>query len=188
MNETEQKPQPDPPPDFTPRPGHPYAWIGYFVFLLVTSIGVTVFMIQFNRNIQLKPEQLEAAHNLWKAKGPKSYNMIYTKKLGASEHGDRFVVKVRNGHVDEVKMNDKALVATVIDGQKHDPRIYHSMDNIYRDVMKFMDMDQKPGATKVYVVANVDEKTGALLRYIRRVMGSTDRIELNIALEPVEGD
>lgn len=170
----------------TPPSRKNYAWIGYFAFLLVASVGVTAFMIWFNYRVQLKPEQLEAARELWKQSGPKSYNMIYTKEIGTGGRKETFVVKVRNRIVEEVRMNEKPLVANSDGEQENDPRIYHSMDNFYRDLMKFMECDQKPDAKKVYVTANFDEKTGAVLRYIRYVMGTPDRVELNITLEAVQ--
>lgn len=175
----------DPTPQRPPR--NNYGWIGFFVFLILASVGVTVFMIQFNLRIQLKPEQLEAARALWKEKGPKSYNMIYKKRLGTLDRDDVFVVKVRKGIVEEVKMNDVPLKANKEEGQEHDPRIYHSMDSIFRDIERFMDIDQRPNAPKVYVIANFEEKTGYVARYIRRVMGGTDRVELNVmVLEAIQ--
>jgi hypothetical protein len=159
-------------------------WIYFFVFIIVSSIGVAGFMIWFNLSIQLKPEQLEAARQLWKKNGPKSYNMVYTKRLNEEEKVDKFVVEVRDEKVTKVLLNGRALAKDA--ESDSDPRIYHSMDVLLRDVQRFMDIDQKPGAPKVYVTAIFEPDTGALRRYIRRVMGTRLRIEMHVTIEAIE--
>src|SRR3954447_17669598 len=86
-----------------------YGWVYFFVFIIIASVGVAAFMIWFNLSIQLTPEQLEDAQKLWKAKGPKSYDMTYTKRLNDDSKVDKFEVKVRGGVVEEVKMNGQKL-------------------------------------------------------------------------------
>lgn len=186
-------PAPVPTPDPAPTPVAPrpkrsnYGWMGYFAFLIIASVGVAGFMIWFNYRMQLTPKQLDEAHNLWKDNGPKSYNMIYSKKIGTMDHADEFKVKVRNGVVIEVKLRDEPLKRPKEAEPDYDPRVYHSMDNIFRDMQRFMEKDQKKDANKVYVVANFDPKTGAVQRYIRYDMRSKERVELNILpLEVVE--
>ena len=166
-----------------PRPTN-YGWVYFFVFIIVASVGVAAFMIWFNLSIQLKPEQLEEAQKLWQANGPKSYDMVYTKRLNDDSKVDKFEVKVRAGVVEEVKMNGQRLTRQADDDT--DPRLFHSMDRLLVDIQRFMDIDQKPGAPKVYVTAIFEPDNGALRRYIRRVMGTTTRIEMHITLTPVE--
>jgi hypothetical protein len=170
-----------PPAPTTPEPpASNYTWIFFFVFLVVASVGVTVLMIWFNLSIQLKREELDAARKLWEQKGPRNYEMVYTKQINNDDRKTLFAVKVRNGKVEDVLMNGKELERE----KERDPRQYHSMDAIFRDIERFMDIDQKKDAPKVYVIANFDPDTGAVLRYIRRVMGSTERVELNVKVEP----
>jgi hypothetical protein len=187
MSETNSQSEPTPPsePQAAPPPEENFIWIYFFAFLVVASVSVTVFMIQFNLSIQLKPEELEAAHTLWKLKGPKSYDMIYTEQLNNDDHKTVFVVKVRLGEVTEVLMNGKPVEPTKVDGKVVDPRPYHSMDGKFRDIERFMDLDQKKDAPRVYVIAVFDPETGAVLKYIRRVMGTTQRVELNVKVEAV---
>jgi hypothetical protein len=162
-----------------------WGWLGYFLFLIVASVGVTIFMIMFNLRIQLKPEELEAAHKLWKENGPKSYDMVYKKKLGVINAEDVFAVKVRNGKVESVRMNDAPLKRNKDQDPDQDPRIYFSMDAIFHDIERFMDLDQRNKDAKVYVVANFDPKTGAVIKYTRYDMRSKDRVEMNIILTAV---
>lgn len=159
-------------------------WIGYFAFLIVASIGVTIFMIWFNLRIQLKPEQIQAARKLWEEKGPKNYNMIYTRKLGVTDVSEQFKVKVRKGSVIEVKTPDEPLKRPEDAPAEEDPRRLHGMDALLAEMAANMERDRQPEANKVYVVANFDPATGAILRYIRYDMRTKERVELNI--QPLE--
>jgi hypothetical protein len=168
----------------TPTPKNNYAWIGFFVFIVIASVGVTAFMIWYSLSIQLTPEQLESAWKLWEEKGPKSYNMVYTKQLNDDSKVIIYGVKVRNAKVIEVKQGGEFLEKPA--DRLDDPRIYHSMDALFRDAKRFQDLDAKPGAKKVYVTAIFDDKNGAMLRYVRRVMGTNERVEIRVELEAVK--
>jgi hypothetical protein len=138
----------------------------------VASVGVAAFMIRYNLSLQLTPEKLQAARTLWKEKGPRSYRMVYTKQLGDDPRKDRFVVEVRNGQVQSVIMNQ-----TVFLEPEQVP--YHSMDRLLADIARSLEQDQKEGK-KVYTKASFDPHTGALKDYIRRVMGSRERVQLQV--------
>jgi hypothetical protein len=150
-------------------------WIWYFAFLIVASAAAAGTMIWFNKSIQLTPEKLGAARALWQQKGPRDYTLRYTKQLNQNANIDTFVATVRAGTVVEVLMNGKPLEANQWP--------YHSMDGIYRDVVRFMELDSKPGSSKVFVSAIFDNETGALRKYIRSDMKTRDRVELNLTLE-----
>jgi hypothetical protein len=154
-----------------------YGWVAYFAFLIVASLGVMIFMIWYNQSLQLTPEQLQEARTLWEEKGPKNYDMIYTKRIN-EDPPIKFAVKVRGGRVQEVLMNGKPLEAD--EDRRDDPRIFHSMTGLLRDMERFMDIDQKPKAPKVYVTLKSDEQTGRVIEYIRRVMGTRQRVQITV--------
>jgi hypothetical protein len=155
-----------------------YGWLVFFIFLVVASALAAGIMIGFNRMIQLTPEMLETAMQRWKQKGPRNYRMVYTKQLNEEQRVTKFVVTVRAGKVEEVLMNGKPLEPDP--ETHHDPRIYHSMNQLFNDIDRFMNIDARPNQPKVFVTADFDEQTGALRRYVRRVMGTTQRIELRV--------
>jgi hypothetical protein len=147
----------------------------FLLFLLVASISVAVFMIWFNLSIQLKPEQLDEAMKRWKENGPKNYKLTYTKQIDNNDHRDIIIAQIVDG---------KAKQGT-INGEPFEERVlpYHTMDRLLIDIEKFLEDDRKPGAPKTYTTAVFDAKTGALHRYVRRVMGSTQRLELNLKVD-----
>ena len=153
------------------------AWIWFFLFIFVSSIGVTGFMIWFNLSIQLTSDKLEASRKLWQDSGPKSYDMKYTKWINDDPNGITYRVKVRDGKAIEVKQGKELLEQK---DRTDDPRMYHTMDALYRDVERFMDIDTKKGAKRVYVTAVFNEDHGAIRKYIRRVMGERERVEIRV--------
>jgi hypothetical protein len=164
-----------------------YAWVWFFVFIVLASIGVAGFMIWFNLRLQLKPEKLEAAMKRWKEHRPGDYLLTYTKRLGDSDHVDTFIVKVRDNKVVEVRMNGNPLRDQQTDEviPAGDDRLqYHSMDTLLRDVERLLELDARE-KRKTYTVAFFDEETGALRKYIRRVMGSRERVEEDAKVEPL---
>src|SRR5688572_19363830 len=86
-----------------------YGWMIYFAFLLIASVGVAVFMIRFSLAIQLKPEDIEAAHKLWKEKGPKNYDMVMRKTVGIGGKEEVYAIKVRDGTVQDVMLDGRPL-------------------------------------------------------------------------------
>lgn len=160
----------------TAKPKNRY-WVWFFAFVLLASVGVAVFLIVFNLRMQLKPEQLEAAQQRWKEHGPSDYRLTYLKKINDNSHADKFVVTVRDGKVVDVVMNDDLHL-------EPERRPYHGMDRLLRDIERFQELDAKAGR-KVYVTAIFDDKTGAMLRYVRRVMGTTERVQLDARVEPL---
>jgi Family of unknown function (DUF6174) len=159
-------------------------WVWYFVFVVIASVGLAGFMIVFNLRLQLKPEQLAAAQQRWKEQGPADYLMTYTKKLGDSAHVDTFVVKVRARKVVEVRMNGEPLRDSegvpIVDERLQ----YHSMDRLLRDIERFLELDAKAGK-KNYNVADLDEKTGALRRYVRSVRDPPEHVVEDVSVEPL---
>jgi hypothetical protein len=173
MTESQGEPQARPPSAPAPRPAaRSTAWAWYFVLVIVASVGVAGFMIYYNLRLQLKPEQLAAAQQKWKDAGPRDYRMVYSKRLNDEVREDRFVVTVRGGQVQEVLMNGVPL--------EGDARLYHTMDRLLADIQRFLDQDARPGAPRTYTTASFYDDTGGLRRFIRRVMGGQQRVELNV--------
>jgi hypothetical protein len=164
-----------------------YAWLWFFGFIVVASVGVAWFMIEFNRRLQLRPEQLAEAQALWKERGPSDYRMTYTKRIGDRDHMDTFVVTVRNRRAVEVLMNGEPLrnEETNEPFPPGDDRLqYHTMDRLMRDIERFLELDAKAGK-KNYNVALFNDETGALQRYVRRVMGTRERVEEDVKVDPL---
>ncbi len=161
------------------------AWIWFFTFLVMASVGVAAFMIWFNMRMQLKPEQLEAAMQRWKEHGPPDYRLIVTKQVNDNEP-EHFEITVRDHRVIEVRLNGQRLRNEANEPYPpgHERLQWYTMRHLLREVEIFLDQDAKAGK-KNYNVAIFDEDTGALRKYVRRVMGTQQRVEETVKVEPL---
>src|SRR5262249_54849848 len=156
-----------------PRPNR--GWIWFFVILIVLTVTSITIMIVYNLRQQLKPEQLAQARALWEQKGPADYDLDYTQVGSAS---GTFKVEVRAGKV----------VSATLDGQPLERRQYRysDMPGLFNSIEEFLEYDQQPGRPRTYTKAVFDPEDGHVVRYIRRVMGTTERVEIKVKLQPVE--
>ena len=157
-------------------PSKNYGWMWYFAIVLVLSIVATVITVRYNFAMQLKPEMLDSAQTLWNEKGPKEYLLAYTIKInkpGASESETHYVVKVKDGKAFEAKVNGIA--------QAPERMVWYGMPKLFYYIEKFLQEDAEPGKPRTYTRAVFDPKTGALERYVRSVMSTGDRVEINVA-------
>lgn len=149
-------------------------WKWFFAIVITLALFTAISLIWWNLRLQLKPEELEAAHTLWDAAGPKSYTLVYTEsftsRTDAVAQSNHYVVKVRDRSVTEVIVNGLP---------KTEGLDYHGMDGLFKEVEGFQDKDDKE-KRKVYRRASFDGQSGAILLYIRRVMGSSERQEIRV--------
>lgn len=146
-------------------------WIWFFVTVFTLAIGAGVTLIVYNIKQQLKPEDLQAAWELWKKKGPADYDVVY-EVLRPEQPPEIFVVRVRNKTTTFASRNDKEEEARL--------RPYRGMDALFEQVTEFMLIDSQPGKPRTYVRGVFDPADGHLWWYVRRVMGTTQRVEIRV--------
>jgi hypothetical protein len=149
-------------------------WIWYFVALAVLALGAAITLVTYNLRQQLTLQQLAAAEQKWQRNGPRDYDMEYTKQGSAA---GTYQVKVRDGVVTYAEPDERPLA------QK---RPYYSMEALFSYVEDFLKEDSRPGAPRTYAVASFDPEDGHLVHYVRRVMGTNQRLELTVQLTRVE--
>jgi hypothetical protein len=162
-------------PPSRPQPKN-RAWVWYFVLLADMTVATTTILIAYNVSQQLTMQKFEAAHALWKKRGPADYDMDYSTQTTAET---KFHVRVRGGNVVEATMN----------GEPIEPRLYshRTMNGLLSDVQRFLEIDQKPGSPRAYVRATFDGSDGHLVRYVRSVSETRERVEIVVTkFEAVE--
>lgn len=77
----------------------PRRWLAFFAILALLS-GVAVLLpIVYNRQQQLRPEQLVQARQRWQAVAPADYDLSFSVRVGRDPLPERHVVLVRGGRV-----------------------------------------------------------------------------------------
>jgi hypothetical protein len=153
-------------------------WVWYFVAVGVLAVLAVVVLAVYNLRLQLKPEQLEAARKLWEQKGPHDYRLKYTTKRGDETDEDVYVVVVRGGVTVSVLRNGRELEKRL--------RLSYGMSALLDDIEDFLKRDSQKGRPRTYTRALFDPGDGHLVHYVRRVMGSRERVEISVqSLEPL---
>jgi hypothetical protein len=149
------------------------SWIWYFVVLAVLGVIAAAIPLVYNLRQQLKPADLQAAQELWKAKGPASYVLEYSKHGSVN---NLFIVTVRNGRVESVIMKASADDP----GRPLEERffIYHSMLGLFGDIERFLEVDAKPNAPRAFNRALFDPNDGHLRHYVRSA--PDQRLEIRV--------
>jgi Family of unknown function (DUF6174) len=152
------------------RRRHGRAWIWFFVVLGVLAATAAVISVVTSLRQQLTPQQLHAAQERWRQHGPRDYDMEYTFKRG--EATDTFRVQVRGGKV----------VALTQNGRPLEERLHHyyDMPGLFGWIEDFLDQDRQPGRPRVFATASFDPVDGHLQRYVRSVMSSQERQEIDV--------
>ena len=166
-----------------PKKNHYWIWV-YAVITLLTAAGITI-MLLYNHFQQLTPEQLHSAWDLWKAKGPKSYKMTFNKRFKPKEHPIKYKVTVIDNKVTEVKASyfpyDKRLDSLVSEETEY---THYSMDGMFRDLERFMEVDKEQGKKYLKVIFKMD-KDGRILELLR-VVDHERRLQVELEkLEPL---
>ena len=153
----------------------PRGWVWFFVALAALTVVAITLNWQFNLSQQLRREQLNAARADWKRHGPVDYDLEFAKEGSVT---GTYSVRVRKGKV----------VSATLDGRSLEPRLYPTchMDALFDDIERFLEMDQQPGSPRAYNVAAFDVHDGHLLRYVRSVSSTGQRVDIRVnSLTPV---
>ena len=152
----------------------------FFGTLTALTLAAIITLIVYNSGQLLKSEQLVAARARWDERGRRDYDMEYgVKKLDGD--WEKYTVQVRKGIV----------TRATLDGRPIEPRqyIHFGMPALFDNIEAFLERDREPGQPRTYTRADFAEDDGHLIYYVRRVMGSRERVEIAIGrFEPVSPD
>ena len=152
-------------------------WVWYFLLLAAMSATAITLPIVYNLSLQLRPDDLAAARQRWKANGPRDYDLQFQEKI--TEHGEssdsEWVVKVRDDKVTAVTCDGETLPAASY------PEL--TVDGQFEVIEKGLQLDLATGMRRNYATAAFDLGDGHPTHYVRRVRGSGDRLEWNVNLK-----
>jgi len=155
-----------------------WIWIFGALFLL----GSLAVLINYGYNLQqqLTPAELQAARQRWDQHGPANYDLRVQIRRHSPAPGDPAVIdnyslQIRDGKVTNAVMNDAVLERRYWDE--------FDMPGLFDSIDEFLRRDRKPGQPQTFLKGTFDRRDGRLLKFIRRVRGSTERLEIVVVLE-----
>ncbi|HZT79089.1 MAG TPA: DUF6174 domain-containing protein [Gemmataceae bacterium] len=157
-------------------------WIWFFVVLFGLAAAGITWEVVYNLRQQLTPEQVAAARERWRANGPRDYTLEYSVKRDtgpdlAGTVPERYTVEVRGGKVQSVTWpNGRPL--------RREDYDFDSMDSLLDYVARRVQEDREPGRPRVFAVAQFDAEDGHVLHYVRSVMKTRERLEVETVLRP----
>jgi hypothetical protein len=169
-------------------------WIWFFVVLSALGAAAVVIPLVYNLLLQLKPEQLEQAHQLWRKVGPADYDLDYQERHTHDGVTDETVyrVLVRDRHVSAVFCDGQLTLLAgaapavalgpwprVLPGPCGACDIDAMFDHIEAQLRQDLSLSHRP-----YATASFDKNDGHPMRYVRRIHGGAERLEWTVKLLP----
>jgi Family of unknown function (DUF6174) len=157
-------------------------WIWFFVLLSVLGLCAMIIPWVYNVAQQLRPEQFAAARALWNQQRPSDYNLEYVVKEDDKPGGDAssapgvesVSIQVRQGRVDSAMRNGNPL--------SPEEEKKYGVDALFDLIQAHLEHDGQPGQPRAYAHARFDKQDGHPVHYVRRVMGSRERLEIIVEL------
>jgi hypothetical protein len=162
-------------------------WVVFFALLVALAGTGVVLPIVYNLGQQLRPEQLDAARQLWRENGPADYDLTFTIQYDRERTAERHIVLVRGGRVafasceGEVVFVSPAVGALLGVSAGSSQGEVFDIPAIFDRVEAFLDADEE---RRNFLVAVFDPKVGWPRRLIRRVRKSSTREEWNLRVWP----
>jgi hypothetical protein len=173
-------------------------WVVFFLLLAMLAATGILIPLGYNLSLQLKAEDVATAKELWREHGPADYDLEYLVKVD-SDDAVEYRVAVRSRRVMWVASHSGVVLSSELrdalgpalgcalrlcynDVAPADELTkLHSIDAFF-NLMESKLRDDVAVGGRNYATATFDTKDGHPLRYIHRVRGSRERIELNVHL------
>jgi Family of unknown function (DUF6174) len=155
-------------------------WIWFFAVLGLLAVAAVAINGVYNMRLQLTPEALAHARELWEKNGPRDYLLEYTKTIDRAE---TFIVTVRNGETRSVVLNPGEQQLKLEARQYR----FYGMDALFDDIDTLLKRDAQPGSPRAFNQAVFDPGDGHLIYYARNA--GKEHVHITVKrLEPGKHD
>lgn len=180
----------------TAPPRQSRAWLGYFVALITLGVTAILAPVIYNNSIQLRPEQIAAARQLWQQAGPRDYEIDYrVKRYYPDPRADEYRVVVRDGRAVRVFCNGQAQVLADASAGlavglaaglvRDDDAGRQTVEGIFDHLDNLVGRTQGRASSKRdYCTGQFDAATGYPTHFIHRIAGTHQRQEWTVRVTP----
>jgi hypothetical protein len=175
-------------------------WVLYFAALVVLGAAAVTIPLVYNLSQQLDPDQVRAARQRWRGQGVRDYDLACLARVDQNPLPHQYEVAVRGERVVWVKLDGEVYLPREQQGpvgmavgvtlrcvSTKTPTAAALAPLTVEGMFARMEEDLRDNALaggKNYAAASFDSATGAPMRYVYRVRGSTKRVEWNVRLQP----
>jgi hypothetical protein len=172
-----------------PRPRR-RAWVWFFAVLAALAAAAVATPLVYNLRQQLTPEKIAAARALWRARGPRDYDLEYREKIdgGGETEENTYRVQVRGGRVTAAVRNGELVLlaepARAAVGPWPSPAQSSSgceVEGLF-DRMEAALRDDAGAGRRPFTVATFDAGDGHPVHYVRYWKRGRERLEWNVVL------
>jgi hypothetical protein len=153
---------------------HKRGWMIFFGLLLLMTIAGIALEIWFNEHQRLKHYQLDRARELWATKGSKEYDFTY-EVVDQEREPKKFTVRVRKSGSFRVE-SDESDGERLASGEVP----YLNMKALFDRMDAQLTEDEQPGQPSVFAKADFDRSDGHVVRYVRSVRATRQRIQVTV--------
>jgi len=163
-------------------------WIWFFALLVLLGLCAMIIPWAYNLAQQLHPEQLAAARALWNQTKPPDYDLEYAVKEDDNPDADpsagpqtqSISMRIRNGRVESALRNNVEISPEEMKN--------YGVEALFDLIQRNLDLDGQRGQPRTYAHARFDKTDGHPIHYVRRVLGSRQRMEIIVELAtPADG-
>jgi hypothetical protein len=152
---------------------HKRGWMVFFGLLLFMTIAGICLQIWFNEQQRLRSGQIDSAWERWKANRPAKYEFVYTV-VDYDKDLVEYTVRVRPDGSFRVMSSGDDREEKLQAGDVP----YLSMDELFSKMSDQLAENQQPGKPSVFAKADFDRQDGHVVRYIRSVRSTRERLEV----------
>lgn len=129
----------------------------FFLALLLASLCAISIPWVYNQSILLKREQILAAMELWKSKGPSDYHLEFLETSQTPDHRKDFLVHVQNQNP----------VSVLENGQFRPPDKSFTVEGLLGRMMQMLDEETQAGGS-FFATASFSSRDGHPNRFVLR--------------------
>jgi hypothetical protein len=167
-------------------------WIWFFAILTVLGGAAVVIPLVYNLGLQLTPQQVERARELWRSAGPADYDLDYQERHTHKGETDETTYRVmvrdrrvagvfRDGELTLLAGATPALALgpwpKALPGTSGARDVDGMFDHIDSQLQQDLSESRRP-----YATADFDKRDGHPNRYVRRIRGGAERLEWTVKL------
>jgi hypothetical protein len=155
-----------------------WRWVSFFLTLAVLGGAAVTINLVYNLSLQLRPEQVARARELWRQHAPADYELEWLVRTthGTQEQDEEYFLSVRDGRPVSLRCDGQTLTLP-----RQEPRV-QGVPTMFDAMEEILRQDVSVGGRN-YCTAKFDPHDGHPQHFVHRVRGTAERVEWIVRLK-----